>query len=96
MSWLIRPVAACASGHCWGYRDAQSALDQSHDRKPCTSFLHDRGREAGIGAEVENGIVQSRRGDPGEGVRLVLLNKGGASREDAEVAIRAILDQHWS
>lgn len=31
-----------------------------------------------------------------KGVRLVLLTKGGASREDAEVAIRAILDQHWS
>lgn len=31
-----------------------------------------------------------------KGVRLTLLNRGGASREDAEKAIREILDQHWA
>lgn len=31
-----------------------------------------------------------------KGVRLTLLPKGGASREDAEKAIREVLDQHWS
>jgi ParB family chromosome partitioning protein len=30
-----------------------------------------------------------------KGVRLTLLNKGGATRKDAEKAIREILDQHW-
>ncbi|MBB4860885.1 ParB family chromosome partitioning protein [Novosphingobium chloroacetimidivorans] len=30
-----------------------------------------------------------------KGIRLTLLNKGGASRQEAEEAIRAILDQHW-
>ena len=30
-----------------------------------------------------------------KGVRLTLLNKGGATREEAEEAIRAVLDQHW-
>ncbi|MET3725939.1 ParB/RepB/Spo0J family partition protein [Sphingomonas trueperi] len=31
-----------------------------------------------------------------KGIRLTLLNKGGASRQDAEEALQAILDQHWS
>jgi ParB family chromosome partitioning protein len=31
-----------------------------------------------------------------KGVRLTLLTRGGASRKDAEEAIRAILDEHWS
>lgn len=30
-----------------------------------------------------------------KGIRLTLLNRGGASREDAEAALRAILDAHW-
>lgn len=30
-----------------------------------------------------------------KGVRLTLLNKGGATRQEAEEALRAILDQHW-
>lgn len=31
-----------------------------------------------------------------KGVRVTLLSKGGASRQDAEEAIRAVLDQHWA
>lgn len=30
-----------------------------------------------------------------KGVRLTLLNRGGATRQDAEEAIRSLLDQHW-
>ena len=30
-----------------------------------------------------------------KGVRVTLLNKGGATRQEAEEAIRAVLDQHW-
>lgn len=30
-----------------------------------------------------------------KGIRLTLLHRGGASREDAEAAIRAVLDEHW-
>lgn len=30
-----------------------------------------------------------------KGVRLTLLRKGGATRKDAEEAIRAVLDRHW-
>jgi ParB family chromosome partitioning protein len=31
-----------------------------------------------------------------KGVRLTLLHKGGATRDDAEKAVREILDLHWS
>lgn len=31
-----------------------------------------------------------------KGIRLTLLSKGGASREEAETAIREVLDQHWA
>ena len=31
-----------------------------------------------------------------KGIRLTLLNRGGASREDAEKAIREVLDAHWA
>lgn len=31
-----------------------------------------------------------------KGVRLTLLTKSGATRQEAEEAIRAVLDQHWS
>ena len=30
-----------------------------------------------------------------KGVRITLLNKGGATRQEAEEAIRGVLDQHW-
>ncbi|MCW1431972.1 ParB/RepB/Spo0J family partition protein [Novosphingobium sp. JCM 18896] len=35
-------------------------------------------------------------GSDRKGVRLTLLHKGGASRIEAELALKAILDQHWS
>jgi ParB family transcriptional regulator, chromosome partitioning protein len=31
-----------------------------------------------------------------KGVRLTLLSKGGATREEADEAIRKVLDQHWA
>jgi ParB family chromosome partitioning protein len=31
-----------------------------------------------------------------KGIRLTLLNKGGATRQEAEEAIKAILDEHWA
>ena len=31
-----------------------------------------------------------------KGIRLTLLSKGGATRQDAEEAIREVLDQHWA
>lgn len=31
-----------------------------------------------------------------KGIRLTLLSKGGASRQEAEEAIRTLLDQHWT
>lgn len=31
-----------------------------------------------------------------KGIRLTLLNKGGATREEADEAIRKLLDQHWA
>ncbi|RZF63490.1 ParB/RepB/Spo0J family partition protein [Sphingomonas populi] len=31
-----------------------------------------------------------------KGIRLTLLKRGGASREEAETAIRQVLDQHWA
>lgn len=30
-----------------------------------------------------------------KGIRLTLLNRSGASRKDAEAAMKAVLDQHW-
>ncbi|AKH18951.1 ParB/RepB/Spo0J family partition protein [Sphingomonas sanxanigenens] len=30
-----------------------------------------------------------------KGIRLTLLSRGGASRKDAEEAVRAVLDRHW-
>ena len=44
----------------------------------------------------ETGLAVLRiEGADRKGVRLTLLNKGGASREDAEKAIREVLDAHW-
>ena len=31
-----------------------------------------------------------------KGIRLTLMSKAGATREDAELAIKEVLDQHWS
>jgi ParB family chromosome partitioning protein len=56
-------------------------------------------KRSGFGETITSALgkpVVRLEGADRKGVRLVLLNKGGASREDAEVAIRAILDQHWS
>lgn len=48
-------------------------------------------------------ILASREGRPilkiesadRKGIRLTLLSRGGASREEAEEALRAVLDRHW-
>jgi ParB family chromosome partitioning protein len=31
-----------------------------------------------------------------KGIRLTLLSKGGATRQEAEEAVRAVLDQYWT
>jgi ParB family chromosome partitioning protein len=31
-----------------------------------------------------------------KGIRITLLSKGGASRQEAEEAMRAVLDQYWT
>jgi ParB family chromosome partitioning protein len=59
------------------------------------------------GSPKRSGLVQTISSSKGKavlriesadrkGVRLTLLHKSGASREDAEKAIREVLDQHWT
>lgn len=59
------------------------------------------------GSPKKSGLVQTFSSESGKpvlridgadrkGIRLVLLNKGGGSREDAEKAIREVLDAHWA
>jgi ParB family chromosome partitioning protein len=46
-------------------------------------------------ASAEGKPVLRLEGADRKGIRLTLLNKGGASRHDAEEAMKMILDQHW-
>lgn len=55
-------------------------------------------KKSGVADTVSNGdgkAVLRIEGADRKGVRLTLLHKGGASREDAEKALREILDSHW-
>lgn len=47
-------------------------------------------------ATAEGTLVLRVEGADRKGIRLTLLHRGGATREDAETAIRAVLDEHWS
>ncbi len=55
-------------------------------------------KKSGTGETVINAAGQPVlrvEGLDRKGIHLTLLNKGGATRQDAEEAIRALLDQHW-
>lgn len=55
-------------------------------------------KKSGKVETVANGVgvpVLRIEGADRKGVRITLLNKGGATRQEAEEAIRAVLDQHW-
>ncbi|RYF10759.1 MAG: replication protein B, partial [Oxalobacteraceae bacterium] len=46
-------------------------------------------------SSIGKAVLRIERADR-KGIRLTLLHKSGASREDAEKAIREVLDQHWT
>jgi ParB family chromosome partitioning protein len=55
-------------------------------------------KKSGVAHTVSSGEgkpVLRIEGADRKGVRLTLLHKGGASREDAETALREILESHW-
>lgn len=55
-------------------------------------------KKSGKAETVANAVGQPVlriEGADRKGVRITLLNKGGATRQEAEEAIRGVLDQHW-
>jgi ParB family chromosome partitioning protein len=55
-------------------------------------------KKSGKAETVANAVGQPVlriEGADRKGVRITLLNKGGATRQEAEEAIRVVLDQHW-
>lgn len=48
-----------------------------------------------VSSETGKAVLRIEGADR-KGIRLTLLNKGGASREEAEKAIREVLDAHWA
>ena len=55
-------------------------------------------KNSGKAVTVANAVGQHVlriEGADRKGVRITLLNKGGATRQEAEEAIRGVLDQHW-
>ena len=62
------------------------------------SLAADPPKKSGKAETVANAVGQPVlriEGADRKGVRITLLNKGGATRQEAEEAIRAVLDQHW-
>lgn len=86
--------AQAAAGQAMPVLDLIRALTEAATPSPKTAP-----RKKPAAAETVTGAsgkpVLRIEGTDRKGLRLTLLPKGGATREEAEAAIRELLDQHW-
>lgn len=74
--------------------DVIKALSLAVDAPKKTGSPKKTGKAETVSTAAGKPVLRIESADR-KGVRLTLLNKGGATRQDAEEAIRSLLDQHW-
>jgi ParB family chromosome partitioning protein len=82
------------AGHAMPVLDVIKALTVAVD-PPKKSGSPKKSGKPEVVANAQGKPVLRVEGADRKGIRLTLLNRGGASREDVEIALRAILDAHW-
>lgn len=74
--------------------DVIKALSLAVDAPKKTGSPKKTGKAETVSTAAGKPVLRIESADR-KGVRLTLLNRGGATRQDAEEAIRSLLDQHW-
>lgn len=74
--------------------DVIKALSLAVDAPKKTGSPKKTGKAETVSTAAGKPVLRIESADR-KGVRLTLLNKGGATRQDAEEAIRSLLDEHW-
>ncbi|MBN2974300.1 ParB family chromosome partitioning protein [Sphingomonas leidyi] len=87
--------AQAASGEALPVLDVIKALTLAVDPPKRSGSPKRSGKPETISSSTGKPVLRIEGADR-KGIRLTLLSKGGASRQDAEEAIRAVLDQHWA
>lgn len=87
--------AQATSGETMPVLDVIKALTLAADPPKRSGSPKRSGKPETISSSTGKPVLRIDGADR-KGVRLTLLSKSGASRQDAEEAIRAVLDQHWA
>ncbi|WP_298089653.1 ParB/RepB/Spo0J family partition protein [uncultured Sphingomonas sp.] len=87
--------AQAASGEVLPVLDVIKALTLAADPPKRSGSPKRSGKPETVSSSTGKPVLRIEGADR-KGIRLTLLSKGGASRQDAEEAIRAVLDQHWA
>lgn len=87
--------AQATSGEALSVLDVIKALTLAADPPKRSGSPKRSGKPETISSSTGKPVLRIDGADR-KGIRLTLLSKGGASRQDAEEAIRAVLDQHWA
>lgn len=82
------------TGRTLSVLDAIKALTLAAD-PPKRSGISEKSGKGDIISSASGKPVLRVEGVDRKGIRLTLLSKGGASRQEADDAVRAVLDQHW-
>ena len=87
-------MAQETSGHPMPVPEVMKALALAVDPPKRSGSPKKSGKAETISSPGGKPVLRIEGADR-KGVRLILLSKGGASRQEAEEAIRSVLDQHW-
>lgn len=87
--------AQAASGEVLPVLDVIKAVTLAADPPKRSGSPERSGKPETVSSSTGKPVLRIEGADR-KGIRLTLLSKGGASRQDAEEAIRAVLDQHWA
>jgi ParB family chromosome partitioning protein len=87
--------AQAAEGQALPVLEVIKALTLATDPPKRSGSPEKSGRPTTVSSSGGKPVLRIEGADR-KGVRLILLNKGGGSRQDAEEALRAVLDQHWA
>ena len=87
-------MAQETSGHPMPVPEVMKALALAVDPPKRSGTPKKSGKPETISSAGGRPVLRIEGADR-KGIRLTLLSKGGASRQEAEEAIRSVLDQHW-
>ena len=86
--------ARAAGGQALSLLDTIKALGEAADPPKKSGSPKKSGKPETVASASGKPVLRIEGADR-KGIRLTLISRGGASREEVEEALKAVLDQHW-